>query len=569
MAEPIARRLREIAAALDAGHRPTERAFLAVGGALGAAEAGLAQLGRELSDLSGRMSDGEAATAALRLGEAAERLIGLAAEGGKAAETLAAAEARTGQVAMPLERLRKILAEVPVLALNAKVQAAMLPNGAAEMAVFTVEIARLGGAALASLERTALRLARLRGLLGKARAEVSAFAGSKGGELAAVRQRLRDALAAIDARRDGAARSTAEIGGRSAATAAELAAAIGEMQINDIAAQRIAHVVTVLGLVADIVDGGEVEAIAGIAAERRAPLAGAVLRLQAAQLGRTRADFCGQAEALGGRLARLAETVGGVRALAHAAFGGGVGGASFVAELEPGVASARDLLRRTEEAQEAMRGLTAATAADFAEMTSDLKEIRSIDADVRVMALNATLRCGRLGVAGQALGVVAQALRGCSNRTEEQSHALADALAEAIALAGRIEVAEGRGGDGALGAMEAGLGVLRDLGGVLDAALARLDAETARLADGLAAAAAGFDAAERVGKALDAAVAAIGELADAVDPGRSDPTAVRAEVEGLLSAHYTMDSERVVHALFADDDPAAARASDDLEELFL
>lgn len=30
-----------------------------------------------------------------------------------------------------------------------------------------------------------------------------------------------------------------------------------------------------------------------------------------------------------------------------------------------------------------------------------------------------------------------------------------------------------------------------------------------------------------------------------------------------------MDSERVVHALFADDDPAAARASDDLEELFL
>ncbi|SBW12230.1 putative methyl-accepting chemotaxis sensory transducer [uncultured Alphaproteobacteria bacterium] len=566
MTRPIAQRLREIAAALDSGHRPTERAFLAVGGALAEAEAGLAQVGRDLSDLSLRMSEGEAATAAARLGEAADQVIGLAAEGGVAAGVLAGVATRTGEVAVLLDRLRKIVSEVPVLALNAKVQAAMLPHGAAEMAVFTVEIARLGGAALASLERTGERLVRLRGLLGKAHAEVAAFDGEKGGEWEAVRGRLRQALGAIDARRDDAARSTAAIGERSVEVAAELAAAVGEMQINDIAAQRVAHVVTVLGLVAEIVSGGEVEAIAGIAPERRAPLAGAVLRLQAAQLARTRADFCGQAEALGGRLARLAETISGVRALAHDAFGGRAGGASFVGDLEPGIAATRDLLQRTEEARRAVRGLTDATAADFAEMTADLKEIRSIDADVRVMALNATLRCGRLGAAGQALAVVAQALRGCSNRTEEQARALSAALAGAIAEAAKIEAGDG-GDGGALTAMEDGIGVLRGLGEVLDAALAGLDAETARLSAGLAAAAGRFDVARRVGEALDRAVAEIGDLADAVDPERSDPAALRAEVEGLLAGHYTMDTERTVHALFADDDAPAA--SDDLDELFL
>lgn len=568
MAPPVARRLREIAASLHAGHAPTERAFLAVGTALGEAEAALARVGGDLSGLSRRIVEGEAADASARLGEAADRVIAFASEGGAAAQTLSAVRARTDDVATLLGRLRKIIAEVPVLALNAKVQAALLPHGAADMAVFTVEIARLGNAALASLERTGERLTRLRGLLAEAIAEVSAFDGAKGGELGAVRARLRRALDALDARRDGAARSAADLGERSAAVAAELAAAIGEMQINDIAAQRVAHVVTVLGVVAEIVEGGTNEAIAGIAPEHRAPLAGAVLRLQAAQLGRTRDDFKIQAEALAARLARLADTVSAVRDLAFDAFGAAAGG-SFVGEVEPEIAATRDLLRRTEEARRAVRGLTDATSADFAEMTADLKEIRSIDADVRVMALNATLRCGRLGVAGQALGVVAQELRACSNRTEEQSRALGAALAEAIAGAARIDAGDGGHDTGALDAMEAGIGVLRDLGGVLDAALAGLDAEAARVADRLAGAAAGFDVGARVGQALDRAVGEISALADAVDPDRSDPAPLRAEVERLLSAHYTMDSERLVHALFAEDDPRPPAAADDLDELFL
>lgn len=568
MASPIAQRLREIAVGLEAGHKPTERAFLAVGDALAQAESGLARVGEDLSGLSRRIVEGEAAAASARLGEAANGVIAFAAEGGVAARTLGEVRARTDAVGLLLARLRKIIAEVPVLALNAKVQAALLPRGAAEMAVFTVEIARLGNAALESLERTGQRLGRLRGLLGDAIAEVSAFDGAKGGELAAVRTRLHHALAALEARRDAAARSAAAVGERSAAVAAELAAAVGEMQINDIAAQRVAHVSTVLGLVAGIVEGETVEAIEGIAPERRAPLAGAVLRLQAAQLARTREEFCDQAEALAARLARLAETVSGVRELALAGFGARVGGASFVGEVEPEIAATRDLLQRTEEARHSVRALTDATAADFAEMTADLKEIRSIDADVRVMALNATLRCGRLGTAGLALGVVAQELRACSNRTEEQSRALGASLAEAIALASRIDAGAGSHDAGALGAMEAGLGVLRDLGGVLDAALAGLDEETARVSGRLAATAAGFDAGARVGATLARAIDEIGGLADAVDPGRSDPATLRAEVEGLLSAHYTMDSERLVHALFADDDPAPAAAAD-LDEFFL
>ena len=80
-----------------------------------------------------------------------------------------------------------------------------------------------------------------------------------------------------------------------------------------------------------------------------------------------------------------------------------------------------------------------------------------------------------------------------------------------------------------------------------------------------------------VGKTLDRVSAEIEALADEVDPNRSDPRQVRDEMERLLRAHYTMDSERMVHDLFADEigaEPAEkagppAIAAADLDDCFL
>lgn len=571
-------RLHRIAAGLDGLHAPTERGFLAFGAVLARAEAALGQVADELRDLSRRMSDGEAVGAIDRLEEAVDQVVALTQKDDGHGEVLDRLETRTADVTGHLSRLRKAIGEVRVLAMNAKIQASHLPPGHGDMAVFTVEIARLGSLALESVDQTETRLSRLRRMLGDAAHEVAAFEAAKTAELDLVRVRLQDGLRTISGRRDGAADSAERVGARSADVGRHVAACIGEMQINDIAAQRIAHVADAIRVLEGVLDPAEGQDwLAEIGPDRRAPLAGAVLRLQAMQLGRTRDEFVVRVGQLVAHMGQLADSARGVLDLAVSAFGRHDGGGSFVGELGQQIAATRDLLRHMDATRRTVRELMSNTSADFAEMTADLGNIRSIDADMRVMGLNATLRCGRLGAAGRALGVVAQELRNCSKRTEEQARNLSAALAEAMGLAQRLAVDQGdddaRLSAAATAAMESSLGALDGLGAALDAALSRLHVEVGEIAADLDGAAAALGVGRSVGDALDSAIAGLETLANEIDPVRSDPRPLRAEVERLLSRHYTMDSERVVHDLFAEDGEAAAPSGradgDDLDDVFL
>lgn len=571
----LAARLHRVAAELNRLHAPTEARFLAFGAVLARAEAAMARIGGNLSDLAARMSSGEAAGATERLEDAVAQVVALAhGEGGHAAP-LGGLAARTDEVTGHLGHLRKAVGEVGVLAMNAKIQAALLPEGHGDMAVFTVEIARLGALALASVDQTEARLARLRRQLAEARAEADGFDAVKTAELDRVRAGLQDGLGTIAARRGGAADSARRVGERSAEVGRHVAACIGEIQINDIAAQRIAHVAEALGVLEGVLDPAQAQGwLADLAADRRAPLAGAVLRLQAVQLVRTRDEFVARVGDLVAHMGQLAANARGVLDLAVSAFGADAGGASFVGELGQQIGATRDLLQKIDANRRTVRALMATTSTDFAAMAADLAAIRSIDADMRVMGLNATLRCGRLGPAGLALGVVAQELRACSRRTEEHARQLSAALAEAIGLARHL--ADGESADderlsaAAATAMQGSLGDLDGLGAALDDALAELRAEVGEIATALDDAAADLDVARGVGDALGAASTGLDALADEVDPGRSEPRLVRADVERLLRDHYTMESERMVHELFADATVARAPpAADDLDDLFL
>lgn len=574
----LVQRLDRVAAELDRLHAPTEARFLAFGALLGRAEAVMARVAANLADLAARMSGGEAAGATGRLEEAVAQVVALARGDDGRGETLGGLAAKTAEVTTHLARLRKAIGEVGVLAMNAKIQAAQLPEGHGDMAVFTVEIARLGSLALASVDQTEARLARLRGLLAEASAEAAGFDAAKTAEFDRVRARLQDGLGTLAARRNGAAESAQRVGDRSAEVGRHVAACIGEIQINDIAAQRIAHVSEAIRVLEGVLDPARAQGwLADVADDRRAPVAGAVLRLQAVQLERTREEFGRRVGDLVAHMGDLAADARGVLDLAVAAFGARAGGASFVGELGEQIGATRDLLQKIDATRRTVRGLMETTSTDFAAMAADLGAIRSIDADMRVMGLNATLRCGRLGRAGVALGVVAQELRACSRRTEEQARHLADALAEAIGLARHLADDE-RSDDERLSraastAMEGSLGALDGLGHALDAALDELQAEVGEIARALDAAAASGDFGRGFGDALATAAAGLDALADEVDPARSDPTQVRAEVERLLRDHYTMDSERMVHDLFADDTvarpPPGAAAADDFDDVFL
>lgn len=575
-------RLGETAKLLDGLQHPTERAFLGYGDVLSRAATVLHTVGGNLETLGGRLSGDEARVTSARLNEAVQQVVALAARRSGKESVLAALAGKAQLVAVQVDTLRKTVAEVALLSMNGKIQASYLSQTGTDFSVFTVEIARLGDLALATIDKTSARLAQLRKTIQETLAETVDFERRNDAELSQVLNRLQHGLKTLDDRRDGAIRSAAEVSGRSATVAARVAAVIGGMQINDIAAQRIAHVSTALTLLAGLLSDGGGDALLGLEAMdegRKRALAGAVLRLQSTQISRTREEFCAQVAQLAAHMRTLAQEAGAVSALAVQAFAGShAGSASFVGELEQDMASARDLLRQGDQSRHALKGLMEVMAADFSSMAQELRAIQSIDADMRIMGLNATLKCGRLGGRGLALGVIAHELRACSRRTEEQARRLSGALAESMDMAGTLA----RDADtdlenlslAACQSMEASLQALGALGGAIEESFTALRAGIDQVAGELGMTAERMSIGRDVGTVLDQADKAIAALAAEIDSGQDDPQDVRREVEMLLRAHYTMDSERLVHGLFDDTVPAAAAApppggTDTLEDCFL
>lgn len=586
-------RLCRLAGALDELHAPTERAFLTYGTVLSRAVTALRAVGDDLEGLRDQLSAAQSAEATRQLTDAVQQIVVLAARSDDGGARIDGLADKARMVAGQVDILRKIVGEVGLLSMNGKVQAAYLAESGQDFSVFTVEIARLGELALASIDQTASRLAQLRHTIQKTRGETTELERRNALELDAVQTRLQDGLKTMARHRDDAGRTVTEVVRRSADVARRITAAIGEMQINDIAAQRIAHVSSALTTLAGMLppaDGGAAPDLStpdlsssdpAEDEDRLAALAGTVLRLQAAQLDRTREEFCGRVDSLTTLMGDLADDARQVSFLAVETFAGGQasGNSSFVGDLGRDMAAAQALLVQTDEARRTLKRLVEGMATEFSSMAADLLAIQSIDADMRVMGLNATLKCGRLGGRGLALGVVAHELRGCSRRTEEQARRLAGPLAEAMDTAKTL--AQSSDADveslsrAAMEAMEASLGALTELGETVDGSFSRLRGEIDAVAGELADTARSMGIGHLVGKTLDRVSAEIGTLADEIDPGRSDPRHVRDEVERLLRAHYTMDSERIVHDLFADEtgaEPAgetATAAAADLDDCFL
>lgn len=585
---PVQAKLNALGELLDGLHGPTERAFLEYGEVLARAVAVLRTAGGNLEVLGRRLSGEEARATSERLNDAVQQVVALAARRSGREGTLASLAAKAQTVATQVEMLRKIVAEVALLAMNGKIQASYLTQSGTDFSVFTVEISRLGDLALATIDKTATRLVQLRKAIQDAQGETAQFERRNDKELETVLLRLQHGLKTMADRRDDAARSATEVAARSAAVAARIAAAIGEMQINDIAAQRIAHVSTALTLLAGLLEEDDHAARAEhqwletMDEGRMRALIGVVLRLQATQITRTREEFCERVAQLGVHMRTLARDAGEVSDLAVQTFSGNrAGSASFIGELEHDMASASDLLRQSDHSRLALKRLMETMAADFSSMAVDLQAIQSIDADMRIMGLNATLKCGRLGGRGLALGVIAHELRGCSRRTEEQARRLSGALAESMDMAGTLASSADTELEklslAACQAMEASLQALGALGAAIEESFTQLRAGIDQVASELERTAGQMAIGRDVGAVLEQAGADIQALAAEIDPDQSDPREVRREVEMLLRAQYTMDSERLVHDLFDDSVSAGAEvakppvcaAEDDLEDCFL
>lgn len=545
-------RLNTVALRLQRVSAPSEPIFLGVGDKLAQGIEVIRSLTQDLASLS-RDAGNEAVSSSVEsLHAAANQVValtsGLTSEK-SSFDTLSTAASGGSRW---IGGLKKTIGEVSIVGTNAKIQAAQLEGAGADFAAFVNEIGRLAQMATDGLERLAKRHASLTKLIAGALDSEKTFAAVHGQALTDVGRRLDNSLQVMEEGRRQAEDTLVEIGRRSDHVARQLAAAVKSLQINDITRQRLEHVTDALTKGGQLIEGRATWATNLGETERR-NLAGILCRLQSMHLRRTAQHFDEELRALLDSLKALREDAGAL-CQDSGRFRQNDRGQSPFDQLSRDLDEAKGLLTRFSEAKTAVYDMIHRVADDVREMTLHVEEVRGIEVDIRIMGLNATLKCSRLGNKGKALAVIAQELRNCANRTQDQAKAVEDNLQGLIAAAHTLDASNARGSGAGMGeTVQAMDRSLEDLRAAESEFLSRLDlfrrqGEAAQTL--LAAAAKAIAEHPPLGEECRRLAQELESLAAAATEGMTDSRQLEEKARALLSGHYTMASERDIHDLF-------------------
>jgi len=529
-----------------------EGEFVPVGALLGESAAAITGIGDALNRLGCDLQGEEALESVAELNRAVERIHDMHTAAGTTA-ALPGLAADAGDIAKHLETLRRIVAEITALAINGKIQAALVATAGVDFTVFTAEIGRLGNMAAQQIENAAARLSEVRSSISSAINAEGAFVRNEAGELKNIRSRVESNIALMVERGRRASHALEAVREKSGQVASKVAQTVGELQINDIVCQRIEHVRIVLRALASREEGW----LRDLPDDRFRLLSAAALRLQCTQLDQAALDYLREIEALAVNLRGLSSDAADLLAEAESAFGDSHGGI-FLTEIEGDIDRASALLDSYAAADQRTRAMVTDVSQGFIAMSKDLDSIRSIDADMRVMGLNATLKCGRLGNAGQALGVVAQELRACSRRTEDSSRMVETLLTKALAAAQQLNRqsttamldVEFDNTHPCRNIMNSCVAGLHKLAACMAQTLESLRRDAPAVAGRLAEGAGSITFHHRLKNDCDRASQLVARMAQQIGNGDTFDEGVFDDLRRLAGKLYTMDSERLIHDQF-------------------
>lgn len=563
--------LEECESALARMIAPNEGIFLTLGNVLGDAKSRLGDGAGSFRRLFDMLDSRDGSETMSGLTAVQGDILRLITETQAITSTVVQLEKAVSDINRPLGSLAKIIVEIAALATNAKVQTAQINSQAIDFTVFTKDIGRLQGLAGEAVGRAGDRLQQLGAALSEARLSADSFQRKDAAQLGAIGGRLEGRIRELTSRQARIREAISGFEARMGEIARRISECITALQINDITGQRIEHVRSALSMLRRLalVNGtglsGE-EWMRDLPEEQRHRLLGAVCRLQSQQVERASADFSAEFGRLRGNLAGLSADAGAILAEAQRLFGGTGSQGSFVQDIEADVGAASRLLENFCTTDDHLRKLILGVASGFKAMSEEMDAIHSIDADMRIMGLNATLKCARLGDSGRALGVVAQELRACSRRTEENSQAIYDAIQTSSTVAENLADRSGREHEAAsgltlrLGQLD---GELKGLEGALTDILATLQTSCGEAAIRLGSAASEAALESRWDEEAARVARRLVAIADGLGVGEIDPDLVRDDIHRLLGTQYTMSSERIIHQLFAreGEEPVGSAAS--------
>jgi hypothetical protein len=457
--------VRSLKAELHDASAPIEAAFLAVGETLSQTLARMEAIGERFRTLSALIDNEDGADASSRLGRVHGVTDGLVANLRQTLDDLTGLDESGAGMAALLGSLSRIIGEITALAINAKVQSVQIRSGSDDFNVFNREIDRLHRLAEEATTQAIGHLADLRTAISTARDGAAIFQRDNRTRLDDVGRRLQGSLDTLTACRNTAQQAAHRFAGRAGEIGQRIARCISDLQVGDLTCQRLAHIATALDVLGVLADPPRAAALpqdlrwlAELDRDHRTDLSAAICALQIRQYEEANGDFGSQVASLKANLEALVRDADAIAREAAALFGSGRSDPDFakpgaarntdgsvLADVAQDVDRALDLLHHYCRSDDILRDRVVEVSLGFDAMGRDVRAIRSIDTDMRLMGLNTTLKCTRLGTEGRGLGVVAQELRACSRRTEDVSKAITEAIQTATRRANALDQRSGTG----------------------------------------------------------------------------------------------------------------------------
>ncbi|MDP1616248.1 hypothetical protein [Phenylobacterium sp.] len=478
------------------------------------------------------------------LQQTAEALNGLPVVQAERLNQLDQLQQASGLLRSHVDDMRQLLRYLRVFALNVKITASTTTNSWQEFAGFAEAMCDqidMGGGLLKDFAAT---LDILTAQLGGALEFEHELTAQYHTLLPAVPHRLATNASAIGVHHAKIAEVAASVTAVARDIQNKVAGALIALQIGDITRQRIEHVQFGLGVLRDL-DAG------GLSADARDRLERRLLHMLADQAADTAADFQAEAQKVAQNLAGLANDTDKITVF-HALMNAG-GDGEGLRDLEVSVSQARGLVGDVQAATANASKIASDTVETIAILEQRVDVIHLVKRDIQQMAINSSLRCGRLGEIGKPLNVIALELTNHAGHLEDAADRTLKSLDALAGVAAGMEPngADEGGGDAMAARLDGAAGQLRAAADIVERDLAGMSQQSELAARSLGAAA---DHLGRQGALGDAVQATAAALAEAAGPSVEDIDDIHDQVAAAMatiSARYTMARERTIHALHA------------------
>jgi len=445
----------------------------------------------------------------------------------------------------PITELRKTIRMMGILAVNARIVAASVAN-LEDSDVFTTDIASLSSSAARTIAEFTAIYEKLGQEVQRAAAARDLFERSQAGTLSGLAVRIGSSLDAVTSQRQRSAEGSTETVQMSRAIGQRVMTAVMALQVGDATRQRVEHIEAALRKAADATETA----------------LHAVAELAAAQLSDTIRTLDGDVDEAEQALGALARDAQSITARSREIYGSGDQDSSALGRLTAEMRQATAVLQDCERERKQLGTVAAEVENTVRVLLQHVAAVQEIEANMRLVSLNAAIKCAQLGPDGAALNVIALQLRSLTNDTVKAAEAAAERLAEAAELALAFSAASGDEASHQMAQLEQdaadGLQLMERVDGRIREALGVLEKAAPQVADYLDGASSGFSNHQAISETLaDAQMQLVALGSGTVAPPEAD-SPLASLLEGIRKS-YTMESERQIHdRLFGKPAPVVA-----------